>query len=298
VTPAERARFHTLLVSADFFPLIGAQPSTGRLFTREDEREGRDDIALLDNGLWHREFAASPSVLGQTVNLNNRQFTIVGVLPPDVHFPTFGRRDVWIPLAARRRPGGGGFGGTLVIGRLRQGVTRDAAQANMDAVTQQIRLEGPGYRVPAAVVTPLREWLASAVRTTLFMLAGAAGFLLLIACANLANLLLTRGTGRRREMTIRAAVGAGRARLAVQMLTESLLLTAIGGLAGMALAYAAVGAVPAIRGVNIPRVEEIAVDRHFLLIGFSVSMASGILFGLAPALQAWRREISARIPSL
>ena len=146
-------------------------------------------------------------------------------------------------------------------------------------------------RTLPAVVTPLREWLAGDVRGTLFMLAGAAAFLLLIACANLANLLLTRGTSRRREMAIRAAIGAGRARLAAQMFTENLLLTAIGGLAGMALANAAVRIAPAIRAVEIPRLEEIAVDRHFLLIGFGVSLASGILFGLAPALQAWRRDL-------
>ena len=280
------------LVSADFLPLIGVNPSIGRLFTREEDEPDRDNVALLDNGFWHREFAGSPGVLGHSINIDNRQFTVIGVLPPDVHFPGFGPREVWLPLAARHRPRGGGIGGTLVIGRLRRGVTREAAQGSMDAVTQQIRADIHGYRPPAAVVTPLREWLTGEVRTTLLMLAGAAAFLLLIACANLANLLLARGAGRRREMAIRAAVGASRSRLAIQMLTESLLLTAIGGVGGMALACAAVRVAPAIRAINIPRLEEIAVDRQFLLIGLAVSLLSGIIFGVAPALQSWRRDLN------
>jgi putative ABC transport system permease protein len=283
------------LVSAEFLPLIGVNPALGRLFTREEDEPDRDNVALLDNGFWHREFAASRGALGQSVSIDGRQYTVIGVLPPDVHFPGFGPRDVWIPLATGHRPNGGGYGGTLVIGRLRRGVSREAAQASMDAVTQRIRADIHGYRPLAAVVTPLREWLAGEVRTTLLMLAGAAAFLLFIACANLANLLLARGAGRRREMAIRAAVGAGRARLAVQMFIESLLLTALGGVGGMVLAYAAVRVAPAIRAVDIPRLEEIAVDRQFLLIGLAVSLASGILFGLAPALQGWRRDLNAAL---
>ncbi len=281
------------MVTADFFPLTGVRPALGRLFINAEAQDGRDGVALLDNGFWRREFAASPGVLGQTINFKDRQFTVIGVLPPGVHFPTFGPRDIWIPMVVHRAQGCGGYGATLVVGRLRPGVTREAAQANMDAVTGRIRIDNPCFRRDAAVVVPLREWLAGEVRTTLFMLAGAALFLLLIACANLANLLLTRGTGRRREMAIRAAVGAGRARLAAQMLSESLLLTSMGGMAGLALAYAAVRAAPAIRAIDIPRMEEIAVDRHFLLIGLGVSLASGVLFSLAPAMQAWRRDLIA-----
>jgi putative ABC transport system permease protein len=283
------------LVSADFLPLIGVNPAIGRLFTSEEDEPGGDNVALLDNGFWRREFAGSSSVLGQSIRIADREFTVIGVLPADVHFPGFGPRDVWIPLAARRSPNGGGRGGTLVIGRLHRGVTRAAAQANMDAVTRRIRGDIHNFRVAPAVVTPLREWLAGEVRTTLLMLAGAAAFLLLIACANLANLLLARGAGRRREMAIRAAMGAGRARLANQMFTESLLLTALGGMGGMALAYAAVRIAPSIRAIDIPRAEEIAVDRQFLLIGLAVSLASGILFGVAPALQAWRRDLNAAL---
>jgi len=279
------------MVNGDFFPIIGARPVLGRLFTREDERQGSDNVAVLDNGFWQREFSASPTVLGRSINIKDRQFTIVGVLPPGVHFPTFGTRDVWIPLASDREQSCGGYGGTLVLGRLREGVSREAAQSNMDAVNEQVRTANPCFRrVTGAVVVPLREWLAGDVRTTILMLAGAAVFLLLIACANLANLLLTRATGRRREMAIRAAIGAGRWRLAVQMLTESLLLTTLGGAAGIGLAAAAVRVAPAIRAIDIPRLEEVGVDRNFLLIGFGVSLLSGLLFGLAPAISAWHRD--------
>jgi predicted permease len=279
-------------VSADFLPLLGVNPPLGRLFSSHEDESGRDNVALLDSDFWRREFGANRSVLGRSISLDNRQFTIIGVLPPGVHFPTFGRRDVWVPLAARRRPFGGGIGGVLVIGRLRRGATREAAQASMDAVTRQIHTDIRSYRAADAAVAPLREWFAGEVRATLLMLAGAAAFLLLIACANLANLLLGRGASRRREMAIRAAVGAGRARLAAQMLTESLLLTAIGGAGGLALAYVAVRVAPSIRAIDIPRLEEIAVDRQFLLIGLAVSLVSGLLFGLAPALQAWRRDLN------
>jgi putative ABC transport system permease protein len=280
-------------VTAGFFRLIGLQPSIGRVFTREEDEPGHDIVALLGNNFWHREFAASPGVLGQTISLNDRQVTVIGVLPPDVHFPGFGPSDIWIPLAARTNPGGGGLGGTLVVGRLRPGTSREAAQAEMDTVTRRMRSELTRFPTRGAVVVPLREWLAGEVRGTFFMLAGAAAFLLLIACANLANLLLARGAARRREMAIRASVGAGGRRLAAQMLTESLVLAAIGGLGGMALATAIVRAAPAIRAIEIPRLEEVAVDGQFLLIGLAVSLASGFFFGLAPALQAGRRDLIA-----
>jgi len=282
-------------VSAGFFPMIGVLPALGRLFTRDEDQDGRDSVALLDHGFWQREFGGSPKVLGQTIVLGERPVTIIGVLPPETHFPGFGARDIWVPLAAKASLGGGGRGDVLAIGRLRPGVTREGAQAAMDAVTRQIGIERTRYRASAAVVTPLQPWLVGEVRRTFLMLAGAAAFLLLIACANIANLVLARGTGRRREMAIRASVGAGRARLAAQLLTESVLLAAIGGVIGMGLAVAAVRAAPAIRAIEIPRAEEIAVDREFLLIGLGISLASGILFGLAPAVQAWRRDLIASL---
>lgn len=278
-------------VSSNFFALIGVRPALGRLFSGEEDRDGRDSVALLDAGFWHREFGGDPNVLGKTVILKERAFTVIGILPAELRFAGFGAADVWIPLAARPSTGGAGRGDILAIGRLRQGATRESAQAEMDAITKQIALERSQYRPSAAVVMPLHDWLISEARRTFVMVLGAAAFLLLIACANIANLMLVRGTGRSREMAIRASLGAGRKRLAAQMLTESVLLAAIGGVVGMALAFAAVRAVPAITAFEIPRVEEIVVDRAFLLVAFTASMASGVLCGLAPALQAWRRDL-------
>ncbi len=163
-------------VSADFFRLIGARPALGRIFTPDEDRPGSDSVALLEDGFWRREFGGSPSVLGQTIMLEDRHFTVIGVLPPDVHFPGFGTRDVWIPLAARANPAGGGFGNTRVIARLREGISRQAAQAAMDAVTQQLQRDRPTLHMRAAVIVPLREWLAGEVRGAFLMLSGAAAF--------------------------------------------------------------------------------------------------------------------------
>ena len=280
-------------VSAAFFRLIGVRPALGRLFSAEEDQASGDPVALLDYGFWRREFGGDPGVLGRTIILGGPR-TIIGVLSPDAHFAGFGgARDVWIPLASPMRRGE--RGGILAIGRLRPGVTPQAAQAEMDAITQQIARESTSYRVKPAVVKPLRDWLVGDVRSTFLTVFGAAAFLLLIACANLANLMLARGTGRRREMAIRAAVGAGRWRLVAQSLTESVVLAAIGGALGMALAFAAVHVAPAIKAIETPRADEITVDRGFLLIGLGLSLSSGVLFGLAPAFQVWRRNLSASL---
>jgi predicted permease len=281
----------TAAVSAGFFDLIGVRPELGRLFSPEEDELGHNSVALIDDEIWRRKFGRDPGVLGQTVVLGNSPLTIIGVLPPDTRFPGSGRRDLWTPLAAYLSLGCGGKE-FLTIGRLRPGVTRGAAQAEIDALRPHIAKElACGMR--RGIVMPLRDWLTEGIRGQFLMLAGAAAFLMLIACANLANLMLARGTGRRREMAIRAAIGAGRWRLAAQSMTESLLLAAIGGLFGVALASAAVRAAPAIKAIEIPRGDEIAVDWSFLLIGLGVSVASGVLFGLGPAFQSWRRDLNA-----
>jgi predicted permease len=284
------------MVSSEFFRLIGKQPALGRMFSREEDQDGGEPVVLLDNAFWRREFGGDPGVLGRTITLAETAYTIVGVLPPDTRFPGSGRRDLWMPLKARLSLGCGGRGGILAIARLRSGVTRQGAQAEIDALREPINRELASCRARgSAVVMPLRDWLVGEARGTFLMVLGASVLLLLIACANLANLMLARGTGRRREMAIRAAIGAGRWRLAAQRLTESLLLAAIGGALGTALAFAAVRAAPAIRAIEIPRGDEIAVDRGFLLIGIGVTLASGALFGMAPALQVWRRSLSAML---
>lgn len=287
------ARLEIAAVTAGLLPMLGKQPAFGRGFTAEDDRPGAPGTVLLSDALWRSRFGGDPLVAGRTVILDSTPYTVIGVMPRDFYFPS---RDTQVWMSAR-------FAEDAfidrtnnylrVLARLRPGVTLESARAEMRTVAAAMERLWPkeNAHVGATVIT-LREELSARSRMLLTALLGAALCVLLIGCTNLANLLLARGTGRRREMAIRAAVGAGRARLARQMLTESLLLTAIGGAAGMALAYAAVRVAPAIRAVDIPRLEEIAVDRQFLLIGVAVSLASGILFGVAPALQTWRGDLN------
>jgi putative ABC transport system permease protein len=277
--------------SAEIFDLMGARPLMGRLFSAEETQPGHDQVVLLDEGFWRREFGGDPHVIGQSMFFGELQRTIVGILPAGIRFADFGARDVWMPLV--RRPNGE-YGGVVVVGRLRPGVAPAGAQAVVNAVMAQSPYRRSG-KPPTAFVKPLREWMVGDVRSTFLTLLGAAAFILLIACANVANLLLARATARQREMALRAALGASRWRLARQTLVESVLLGTMGGAAGIVLAFALVRAVPAIKAIQIPRGEEVAVDGAMLLAAAAVSIASGFLFGLAPALEPWRGGLITRL---
>lgn len=277
-------------VSYDFFHVLGVRPVLGRPIARDKDQPGRDSAALLSAEFWRSEFGANPNVLGRTLVLDGKIFTVAGVIPAGFRFAHFGAIDVWVPMAANRDFRGGG--NVVVIGRLRPGITRQAAQEEMDAVMQQIRREHQEDSRTYVVVKPLQEWIVGEVRRTFLVLLGAVGFVLLICCANLANLLLARSTARQKEMAIRAALGAGRARLVRQTLVESVMLSLIGGVAGAALAIAAVRAVPAVQSFRIPRADEVVVDYTVLVAAAAIAIASGILCGLAPAFQAGRRDLA------
>jgi predicted permease len=282
-------RIDVAAVSDDFFAVIGARPVLGRVFSQNEDRPGQPSVARLNTGFWQREFGGDPRILGRTIVLDDNRFTIIGVVPADLRFAYFGATEVWIPLAAH--PNFRSGGGTVVIGRLRNRVTPAAAQTEMDAVMEQIRREHIEDSQTYVAVKPLDEWMVGDVRRTFLALLGAVAFVLLICCANIANLLLARGMTRQKEMAIRAALGAGRGRLVRQSLIESLLLSLIGGTLGVALAALSVYAVPAIKAFYIPRLDEIAVDYTFFLAAAAVAVASGILFGLAPAFQLGRRDL-------
>lgn len=274
-------------VSSNCFDIIGVRPLYGRLFTEDEDRFGREDVALLDGGFWLRAFGGDPSVVGRAVVLDGKSRRIVGILPAGIRLWSFGHMDVWVPLAADPKAR---FGGTVfILGRLRGGVTREAAQSELDSIMRQIGREHIEDAKLGVLVEPLRESVVKNVRLTFMMLQGAVALLLLIACSNVANLLLARATSRQNEMTIRASIGAGRFRLVRQMLVESVALALAGGLAGVALATMAVPAIRSIRAFSIPRADEIAVDHTVLAVSVAVSVLSGILFGLAPAFQVWRR---------
>ncbi len=290
MSSTHQSRFVSIAaISFDFFPLIGVQPVLGRTFTKDEDQPGRGTVVLLDGGFWRREFGGNANVMGQTIILNDKPYNIIGVLPPGIRFAHFGATDVWIPLAANRSFRTGGD--VVVVAQLRQGVTRGIAQTEMEVVMRGIQREHIEDSKTGVVVKPLHDWIVGDVRRTFLTLLGAVVFVLLICCANIANLLMARSTARQKEMAIRASLGAGRFRLVRQTLVESVLLAFMGGALGFGLALVLVRAVPRIRAFYIPRVEEIAVDQTVLFVAAIVSLASGILLGLAPAFQIGLRNL-------
>ncbi len=276
--------------SFDFFRLLGVPPILGREFTAAEDQPGRDEVALLDEAFWRREFGGDPGVLGRTITLDGKGYAIVGVLPGGRRLATFAVAEVWVPLAANRQARLGGP--VIAMGRLRRGTSRQAAQAEMDAVMRGIGAEHREDSKTGVAVRPLGAWVAGDTRTTFLVLLGAVVFVLLIGCANLATVLMARATVRQPEMAVRAALGAGRLRLMRQMLAESTLLAALGGALGLLLAVWAVKAVPAIRAFHVPRADEVTVDHEMLAFAAVISLLTGILFGLIPALETGRAELN------
>lgn len=276
------------MVSADFFRVLGIHPVLGSDFDPQADRIGSAPVALIGGGLWSRRFGSRPAVLGSQITLTGRSYTIVGVVPAGFEFE--GRADVYTmleqwddPIARSREMHPGMF----VVGRLKPGVTQGQAQTEMSAVAARLAEAYPKSNVRHGVnVTPLARVIVGDCRSTLLVLLGAVGFVLLIACANVANLLLARFTGRQKEIAIRTAIGAGRARVIRQLLTESVLLSLGGGAAGLAIAAWGTRAVLAAAPGGLPRMENIGVDGWVLAFTLAVSLLTGIVFGLAPALSA------------
>ena len=294
----EPERVGALRVSSNLLPMLGVRPILGDLFTPEDDRPGRSGRALLSHGTWVRRYGGERSVLGRSLMLNGQPYEVVGVLPPafdlprDV-LPTLGgaeHAEIVLPLplganAARTRNGED----YNLLGRLKPGVPLEQAQAEMDAITARLRREHPGVYPPSGGLTfsivPLQEQVVGSVRLPLFVLTVAVGLVLLIACANVANLFLSRALSRSGEFAVRAAVGASRGRLIRQLLTESILLSTIGGAAGLILTNWVLKGIRALGTRSVPRLPEIAIDLPVLLFTLVIAIASGVLFGLAPALR-------------
>ena len=289
LTGANPVRLECAQVEANFLPTLGIQPIAGRNFTRDEDRPNATPVALLSYGLWQSRFGGDRQVVGKTIPLDGRPATILGVLPPQFEVPTLEHADVLVPQAmdeaAQHRPNTGRV--LQSIARLKPGVTPAQAAAALQPLFQESLqfVPGPFRKEVKLRVRSLRDRQIHDARLASWILLGAVLAVLLIACANVANLLLARAATRQRELAVRLALGASRARLARQTLTESLLLAATGGAAGCLLAAALLRVFVAIAPEGIPRLQQAAIDLRVLLFTLLVSLACGVVFGLAPALQ-------------
>ena len=288
----------TAKTSANFFDVLGARPALGRLFAPGEDAVGAGRVVVLSHELWVREFAADPRVVGSAVNLDGAPYTVAGVLPRRFQFARAGAADAWVPIDRgadmRERRRTSWFN---VIGRLAPGVSLARAQQDMDAVARDLAREFPDANADrGALVVPLREELTGAVRPLLLLLLGAAACVLLVALANVASLLLVRGTARQAELGIRAALGAGQGRIVRQLLTESVLLALGGGAIGVALAQfgvrALVAAIPPERLRGMPYLADLGVSWRVAACMLLASAAAGVAFGAVPALRVRRPQLS------
>jgi putative ABC transport system permease protein len=275
------------LVSGDLFDLLGVAPALGRSFRAEEDAPGKDAVIVLSHGMWQRRFGGDPAVLGRSVTLSGTPVTIVGVMPAGFYFPR--DAEFWRPIALN--PANASRGGHFlgVIARTKPGVSLEQAGAEMKTIAERLAQQYPDSSAKeSAVIVPLHENTVGSVRPALLTLLAAVGVVILIACANVANLLLVRASVREKEIAIRAALGAGRRRIVMQMLCESLVLALTGGALGLLMAYLAIRPIQTLSAGSIPRVDDITIDG--IVLGFTVlvALATGILFGLAPAWQASR----------
>jgi len=280
-----------LRLSSGILKMTGARPVLGRAFTADEEEPGREHVVLLGHALWRRAFAGDRGVLGRAVRLDGAPYTVVGVMPPGFDFPPFWARgaELWAPLALRDRLDNRRGRSLRLFAQLAPGVPIETSRAEVAAIAARVEAEHPGT-MKGLLVRPLQDVVVRDVRPALLVLLGAVGLLLLIACANVAHLLLARASGRVQEMAVRRALGAGRGRLARQVLAESALVAGGGAAGGVALAFCGVRALVAWRPASVPRIETMALDLRVLAVAVGAAVLCGLAFGLAPALQAARRD--------
>jgi predicted permease len=300
---SQPTRIRFLNVTPNYFAVLGVKPQLGRSFDPEDRTPGFTLEALISDGLWKRAFAGDPGILGKSLRLDNDLYRVIGVMPPDFHDPgrTAEERstEIWLASGFSAAPAPPPHRSTrslqATIARMKPGLTVAAAQNRLDALVPALQKQFPGdYPLQSAWTVrlePLKETVVGNVRQSLILLLGAVGLVLLIGCVNIANLLLARASARGREMAIRQALGAARTRLIRQLLTESLLLSLIGGIAGLGILYCTKTFLMRIVPDSLPRVNEVSINSAVLLFALVASLVAGAIFGLAPAMQAGRLDL-------
>jgi putative ABC transport system permease protein len=283
-------------VGADFFEIVRVQPSLGRVFLKEEDSPARGHVVIVSDGFWKRHLGAARDAIGRTLTLDGQAYTIVGVMPPRFSVASWGAtgRDVWVPLAytnAERAVRENH--NAQVVARLAPGVELAQAGSEMDSISTRLERDFPKENAGwGATIVPLQELIVGDIRSSLIMLLGAVALVLLIGCANAANLLFARGLTRRKELAIRAALGAGRARVFQQLLTEALVLAIVGGACGLLLARLSLSAGSALLSNHVPRADEISLDARVVLFVLGISVVTGILAGVLPALRAGKTDLN------
>jgi putative ABC transport system permease protein len=291
---AEAERVPRAGVTSGFFSVLGVQPVLGRAFVPGDDTGWPQSVAIISHGLWKRRFGSDPAIVGKKVQMSSWPLTIIGVMPPEFEYPE--QTQVWVPSAVNLRDEPRDNRVWSAIARLNTGVHLKQAQTRLSAIDARLARQFPetnkGWDV---TLSTLHERLVREVKPSLLALLGAVGFVLLIACANVANLLLARGAARQKEIAIRAALGASRTRVLRQMLTESILLSAIGGAAGLVLSIWLIDLLMSMLPAGAPRLEQIGIDYRVLAFALGVSALTGILFGIVPALQASKLDVTSAL---
>ncbi len=282
-----------LRTSSDFCALLGVRPQIGREFSPDEDQPGRNQVVILSYGLWQRRFGGDPAIVNQTITLDGQNYTVIGVMPSTFYFLER-NYELWTPMAFSPQQAQNRGGHTIsgVIGQLKPGVTVDQARTELSAIAERLAVEYPvnaGWNVK---LMPLMESTVGRIKPALLVLLGAVAFVLLIACANVANLLLARATGRQKEIAIRTALGASRGRTIRQLLTESVLLSLTGGAVGLLLANWGVKVLLALAPQNLPRMRDVSLDGRVLAFSAAITLLTGLIFGLVPALQASKPNLA------